>query len=116
MISTRWRKYFLSTSPAASAARCATSTSRSVANSPTAAALRLAAPAANEALSVLIGGRPLALKTADDTGEAARRRRRRERGLGFAEARPGKGEVAEWVEEEEESIGEESAAVVGSKV
>ena len=95
MISTRWRKYFLSTSPAASAARCATSTNRSVANSPTAAAPQPPAPAADEALTVHIGGRPRALKAADGTGDAARRRSRRERGLGFAEAGPGRGEAAE---------------------
>lgn len=91
MISTRWRKYFLSTSPAASAARCATSTSRSVASSPTAAG-----PAADEALTVHIGARPRALKAADGTGDAAwRRRQRRERGLGFAEAGPRRRELAE---------------------
>ena len=95
MTSTHWRKYFLSTSPAASAARCATSTSRSVANSPTAAAPQPPAPAADEAPTVHIGGRPRALKAADGMGEAARRRRRRERGLGFAEAGPGRGEAAE---------------------
>jgi hypothetical protein len=37
MIATRWRKFFLSTSSAVSAARYTTSTSRFIANSPIAA-------------------------------------------------------------------------------
>jgi hypothetical protein len=82
MISTRWRKYFLSTSPAASAARCATSTSRSVANSPT---------AADEASTVHIGGRPRALKAADGTGEAAEGAVEEEESIGDEESAAGVG-------------------------
>jgi len=117
MTSTRWRKYFLSTSPAASAARCATSTSCSVATSPTAAAPGPPTPAAVEALTDPIAGRPLARTTADGADEVAGRRRRRERGLGFAETGPGRGEAGgRVVVVEEESIGDGEAAAVGNGV
>ena len=116
MTSTRWRKYFLSTSPAASAARCATSTSCSVATSPTAAAPGPPTPAAVEALTDPIAGRPRARTTADGADEAAGRRRRRERGLGFAETGPGRGEAGGRVVVEEESIGDGEVAAVGNGV